>query len=107
MNGFKFEENKCIYIPNVIPAIVDSETTHADGSGKENQCLNEIKNTKPEVRSKDGLNASAKEVLKTFLNNGTMKKRYSVLTKTNRSQGHTDQRMAKKEKVLSKEILRG
>ena len=87
MNGFKFEENKCIYIPNVTPAIVDSETTHADGSGKEDQCLNEIKTTTPEVRSKGGLNASAKEVQETFFNNGTMKKRrYSVLTKTNRSQ---------------------
>ena len=49
MNGFKFDENKCIYIPKIIPAIVDNENTHADGSLKEDQRLNEIKNTKPEV----------------------------------------------------------
>ena len=66
MNGFKFDENKCIYIPNIIPAIVDSENTHAEGSLKEDQCLNEIKNTKLEVGSKGGLNSSAEEVLETF-----------------------------------------
>ena len=75
MNGFKFDDNKCIYIPNIIPALVDSENTHGDGSLKEDQCLNEIKNTKPEVGSKGGLNASAKDVLEAFFNNGTMQKK--------------------------------
>ena len=108
MNGFKFDDNKCIYIPNIIPALVDSENTHGDGSLKEDQCLNEIKNTKPEVGSKGGLNASAKDVLEAFFQqrNYAKKRRYSVLRKANRPQGHTDQRMAEKEKVLSKESLR-
>ena len=107
MNGFKFDENECIYIPCIMPAIIHSENTHAHGSGKEDQCWNEIKNTKPKVRSKGGLNASAKEVLETFFNKETMQKeRYSFLTRTNRSQGNTDQKMAGKETVLSKEILR-
>ena len=107
MNGFKFDENKCIYIPNIIPAIVDSENTHAEGSLKEDQCLNEIKNTKLEVGSKGGLNSSAEEVLETFFQQLCKQRRYSCLIKTNGSQGHTDQRIAEKEKVLSKEILRG